>query len=233
MTEVDILVLAGGLGTRLGTLLGDTPKILAPVSGRPFLHYLLHWLAAQGAGRVVLGLGYRAGPALAYLAEHSFPPLEVVPVAEPSPLGTAGAIGFALPSLRTDPVLVMNGDTFLDADLSAFVASHRSARAAASVLCVQVDDSRRYGRVEVDASGRVVRFEEKSPVAIPGSWVNAGAYLLDRTVLQRIASLGPGSLERDVLPAMPPGSVHACRTSGRFLDIGTPEDLALAASLLT
>lgn len=230
--NVDIVVLAGGGGTRLGSVLGDAPKIMAPVGGRPFLEYLLRWLIGQAAARVVLALGHRAEPVLAYLETHRSPPLEVLTVVEPRPLGTAGAVGFALPCLRSDPVMVMNGDTVVEADLAAFVASHRKAGAAAAVLCARVRDPHRYGRVEIDSSDRIARFEEKSSTAAAPSWVNAGVYLFDRTILERIARLEHGSLERDVLEAMSPGSIHACRTEGRFLDIGTPESLALAATFL-
>lgn len=229
IADVNIAVLAGGLGTRLASVSPDMPKIMAPVDGRPVLDYILRWLAGQGARRVVLGLGFRAGPVMAYLETNSFPPLDVRAVVEPHPLGTAGAVGFALPHLESDPVMVMNGDTLVEADLTAFVASHRSARARASVLCARADDPRRYGRVEIDSFGRITRFQEKTTVATP-SWVNAGVYLLDRTILQGIAKLEHGSLERDVLEAMPRGSINACRTDGRFLDIGTPESLAQASA---
>ncbi len=224
------MVLAGGLGTRLNGVLDDLPKIMAPIAGRPFLEYLLAWLIAQGADRVVLGLGHRATPVIAYLETHHFPPLKIQTVVEPRPLGTAGAIGFALPSLQSNPVMVMNGDTFVEADLPEFVASHRSAGAAASVLCVKVNDSHRYGRVEIDSFDRIARFEEKSSAPSAASWVNAGIYLFDRTVLKEIASRQQGSLEHDILEAMPPGSINAYRTEGRFLDIGVPESLARAGA---
>jgi mannose-1-phosphate guanylyltransferase len=229
VSDVDIVVLAGGLGTRLDGLLTDAPKIMAPIAGRPFLDYLLGWLTEQGAARVILGLGHRARPVLDYLEAHSFSPLEIITVVEPRPLGTAGALGFASSCLRSDPVMVMNGDTFVEADLSAFLASHRNAGTAASMLSVQVNDAHRYGRIDIDASDRIARFEEKSSAATEPSWVNAGVYLFDRSILERIVELQHGSIERDVLETLPPGSVHACRTEGRFLDIGTPESLAQAS----
>lgn len=224
------MVLAGGLGTRLGNLLPGVPKILAPIAGRPFLDYLLEWLAGQGASRVVLSLGHRAGPVMAYLETHRAPSLEVLTVVEPLPLGTAGAAAFALPWTASDPVMVMNGDTFVEADLSAFVTGYRKTKAAASVLCARVHDPQRYGRVEIDSGDRIARFEEKNSTRAAPSWVNAGVYLFDRAILEAIAKLKQGSLERDVLGAMPPGSIHAWRTEGKFLDIGTPESLAMAAA---
>jgi NDP-sugar pyrophosphorylase family protein len=231
LDSVDVVVLAGGLGTRLGAVLPELPKILAPIAGRPFLDYLLEWLAGQGSRRVILALGSRAGAVLRHLEAHSFKPLEIVTAVEPHPLGTAGAIGFALPSLASDPVLVMNGDTLVDADLTAFVTSHRRDGAAASVLCARVAHPQRYGSVEIDSAGKVARFREKNSTAAP-SWVNAGVYLFNRSVLTAIAKLERGSLERDVLEAMPAGSIHAFKSPGRFLDIGTPESFDTAAAFL-
>jgi NDP-sugar pyrophosphorylase family protein len=228
---VEVLVLAGGLGTRLSHVMADCPKILAPIEGRPFLDYLLHWLGEQGATRVVLGLGHRAAPVLEHLDARPISSLEVITVVEPEPLGTAGAIGFALSRLAGDPVLVMNGDTFVQADLRKFVASHRESKASASILCVRVEDAGRFGRIEIH-DGRVRRFEEKSSAVSGPSWVSAGVYLLSRPLLERIAKLGKGSLEHDVLEPMPAGSIHAFQSSGPFLDIGTPESLAAASAFL-
>jgi NDP-sugar pyrophosphorylase family protein len=230
VSDVDIVVLAGGLGTRLDGLLTDVPKIMAPIGGHPFLEYVLGWLIEQGAARVILGLGHRARPVIEYLEAHAFPRLEILTAVEPRPLGTAGALGFASSYFRSDPVMVMNGDTFIEADLSAFLASHQKAGTTASVLSVKVHDPQRYGRIEIDSASRITRFEEKSSAATAPSWVNAGVYLFDRAILERIAKLEHGSLERDVLEALPPGSVHACRAEGRFLDIGTPESLAQASA---
>jgi NDP-sugar pyrophosphorylase family protein len=232
MFDVDVLVLAGGLGSRLDGHLTGLPKILAPIDGRPFLEYLLDWLKGQGVVRVVLGLGHRGEAVRAYLATHSWIGLEVIPVVESRPLGTAGAVGFAFPDLRGSPVMVMNGDTVVEADLGAFVDGHRHSGAAASILCAKVEDAGRYGRIEIDSADRIVRFEEKNAVATAPSWVNAGVYLFDRTMLDRIAKIESGSLERDVLEHMPAGSIHAFQTAGRFLDIGTPQSLAQAAAFL-
>jgi NDP-sugar pyrophosphorylase family protein len=233
IADLDIVVLAGGLGTRLRDVLPDTPKILAPVGDRPFLDHLLHWLIRQGARRVVLSLGYRAGDVLTYLETHSFAPPQIHPLVEPEPLGTGGAVAFALPFLDSDPVLVINGDTFVDTNLNAFVRHYRDCGADASIVCAEVENAGRYGRVEIDAAGRVHRFAEKDPAASGPAWINAGVYLFGRQVLPKIATLRKGSLERDILEKMPPGSIVAFRAQGRFLDIGTPETLALAPEVLT
>jgi NDP-sugar pyrophosphorylase family protein len=223
----DIVVLAGGLGTRLRGVLPDAPKIMAPIAGRPFLEHLLHWFREQGARRVLLGLGYRADSVLRYLESHTFPGLYIETIVESEPLGTAGAIAFARPMLASDPVLAVNGDTFMDADLNAFLTAHRMAGAEASLLAARVDCPGRYGRLVLNQD-RVLRFEEKDPSALEPSWINAGYYLFRQSLLDRIARLSHGSLERDVLSALPPGSIHAFPIRGRFVDIGTPESLGSA-----
>jgi mannose-1-phosphate guanylyltransferase len=233
LADLDILILAGGLGIRLRGVLPETPKILAPIGGRPFLDHLLEWFIRHRARKVVFGLGYRADAVLAYLETRSFAPLEIHPLVEPEPLGTGGAVAFAAPLLRSDPVLVINGDTIVDADLAAFLAAHRESAAPASILCVQVEDAGRYGRLEIDPLSRVRRFIEKDPAFAAPAWINAGMYLFSQRVMQKIAVLEKGSLERDILEKMPQGSIAVFRADGRFLDIGTPETLAIASEVLT
>jgi len=233
ISKIDIVVLAGGLGTRLREVLPGLPKAMAPVAGRPFLDHLLVWLRAQGARRVVLSLGYQSAVVLQYIQDHAFPPLEIDTVVEPSPLGTAGAIAFARPALTTDPVLVINGDTFVDVDLNAFLVAHQASGAAASLVCAWLDHPGRYGRLELDQHDWIVRFEEKDPAELEPSWINAGVYLFNGSVLDHhIANLSCGSLERDVLGTLPPRFIHAYKTRGRFLDIGTPETLDMASEVL-
>jgi mannose-1-phosphate guanylyltransferase len=230
LASLDVLVIAGGLGTRIASALGDTPKLLAPIGGRPYLVYLLDWLGRFGAKRVVLGLGHRAKAVVDFLDRNksSFDDLTVVTVTEPEPLGTAGAIRFARPNLLTDPVLVMNGDSFADADLCAFVAHHRRVRAKATLLCVEVDDASRYGRVELDEVGRIRGFIEKDPNFHGKSAVSAGIYLFSAALLDEIAAGCATSLEHDVFGKAPSDSLDAFAGRFTFIDIGTPESFKLA-----
>jgi len=226
---IDAVVLAGGLGTRIQSVLGAVPKVLAPVGGRPFLDLLVDFLAAQGAGRVVLALGHRAEAVITHMERRQFP-IPVVTVIEPEPLGTGGALRFAAPMLVSDPVLVMNGDTWLEADLGAFLAAHRRAGTAVSLLCVEVPDIARYGSVETDAAGRVARFAEKDPARTGPGLINGGIGLYARAALAAID--GP-SLERDYLGRLPAGAIHAHVAQGAaFIDIGTPESLAAAPTVI-
>ncbi len=233
LATLDVLVIAGGLGTRIQSALGDTPKLLAPIGGRPYLAYLLDWLRRFGARRVVLGLGHRAQAVIDFLERNksSYDDFTVATVTEPEPLGTAGAVRFARANLRTDPVLVMNGDSFADADLCAFVAHHRRVKAKATLLCAEVDDAGRYGRVELDGKGRIAGFIEKDPNFHGRSAVSAGVYLFSAALLDEIASGGAVSLERDVFGRAASGSLDAFAGPFAFIDIGTPESLKLAAGV--
>lgn len=229
LAGIDVVVLAGGLGTRIRSVLGDTPKVLAPIAGRAFLGHLLSWLAGYGATRTVLCLGHRAVAVEDWLVAHGAPDgMTVDTVTEPEPLGTGGALRHARRAFRSDPVMVINGDTFVDAALDRFVAAHRAAAADASVLCVNTGDVGRYGRVVVGPNRRIVRFSEKDPADGGAGLINAGLYLFGAAWLDRLAAGGAVSLERDVLAPAPPGTLHAVIDDGSFIDIGTPESLAEA-----
>jgi NDP-sugar pyrophosphorylase family protein len=231
LAALDVFVLAGGLGTRIRPVLGDLPKLLAPLGGRPYLAHLFDWLRQRGAWRVILGLGYQADAVLAYLRDCPPDNLKVETVVEPRPLGTAGALRFARGALSGDPVLVMNGDSLTDADLSQFVAHYQAARVAgalASVVCAEVADAGRYGRVEIDNAGFVRRFVEKDGSFHGRAPVNAGVYLLSAALLDDIAAGDALSLERDVFARLTPKSLAAFAGPAAFIDIGTPESLARA-----
>lgn len=223
LADIDVAVLAGGLGTRIAGVLGDTPKVLAPVGGRPFLQVLLDRLA--GARKVVLCLGHLAPKVVEWLGEHP-PGVPVECVVEPSPLGTAGALRLALPHLTSDPVLVMNGDSVVETDLASFVADHRRSGAIGSLLAVEVPDGSRFGRVETSPAGRVLRFVEKDLAATGPAWINGGVYAFTPALLARLAAAQGPSLERDFLGLLPEATLHAARRQARFIDIGTPASLA-------
>jgi len=232
LQSCDILVLAGGLGTRIRPVLGDLPKLLAPVGQRAYLDFLLEWLQRFGARRVVLALGHGAPAIIAHLRRRPSDSLVIEALVEPRPLGTAGAVRFARARLATDPVLVLNGDSFVDADLCAFHAAHAASGASGTLLCVEVDDAGRYGRVLVDTQRRIGGFREKDPAFRGRALVSAGVYLLSPALLDAIAAGEAASIERDVFERLPAGSLAAFAGSFRFIDIGTPETLALAESVL-
>ena len=228
LEPIDTLVLAGGLGSRLRPVIGDIPKLLASIAGRPFLAYLLKWLGTFGARRVILALGHRAQAVIDHLQANPCSSITVVPVIEPEPLGTAGALRFARTELRTDPVLVMNGDTLADVDLCKLLSRHARAAKRATVLCAEVADASRYGRVILDQNGDIAGFVEKDASYRGVGAINAGVYVMTAAFLDEIADGEATSLERDVFEQLPAGSLAALAARFDFIDIGTPESLASA-----
>ena len=231
LASVDVLILAGGYGTRLRGSIGETPKVLAPVAGRPFLAHLLAWLRRFGASRVVMSLGYKADAVQQFLASHPVSGLAVEICVEPEALGTAGAIRYARPLLHGDPVLVLNGDSFADADLCALLERQRASQALATVLCVAHDDADRYGRVTLDQQGRIAGFVEKGPRGAGAGVINAGVYAVSARLLDQVAAGSARSWEHEVLEAAPAGALAAAVARYTFIDIGTPESLVEAQSL--
>lgn len=230
LSAVDVVVLAGGLGTRLQGVLPDKPKILAPIGDEPYLAFLLDWLAHEGASRIIFSLGYRAEQVVDYLTAHPSRGLEIRTVVEPEPAGTAGALRFVAPKIDRDLVLVMNGDSFIDADLTTYVQAHHARGGGISIMCVGLPDVSRFGRVELDEDGRVQKFAEKDPTTKGPGLINAGVYLFDRHIFDKIVQSGATSLERDVFPEIQNIGAHV--VDGAFLDIGTPECLAAAGAIL-
>jgi NDP-sugar pyrophosphorylase family protein len=225
LADIDVLILAGGLGTRLAGVLPGTPKVLAPVGDKVFLDLLLAQLRRFGARRVILSLGHLAPVVEAHVAA-----LGIETVVEPEPRGTAGAIRFARPHLRSQTVVIVNGDSLIDADLCRFVEAHRVSGTIGSLLCTRVPDAARFGTIEI-ADGRIQAFEEKTGLREAGT-INAGVYGVERALLDRIDAMPGPSLERDVFQRLPPGTLGGYVGDFPFIDIGTPDDLARAAGFL-
>ena len=226
---IDVAVLAGGLGSRLRTVLGDDlPKILAPVGKRVFLDIVVDWLTGYGAARLILCLGHHGAKVANRAARRQDQGLEIIPLIEPMPMGTGGALRFATPYFRSDPVLVLNGDSWTSADLSQFLAEHRAKNSFISMLCVRVPNAARYGSVELADDGTIARFLEKAPSPSPGL-INAGVYLLSQQALRALESSQAQSFERDFLETAAGGRIraHVC-ADATFIDIGTPESYATA-----
>lgn len=230
---VDVVVLAGGLGTRLRGVLTDRPKVLAPILGQPFLNHLARGLARQGASRLILCLGHLAETVIEHVGTRPVDGVEFVPVIEREPLGTAGAVRLARPTVTSDPALVLNGDSLVVADLAGFADRHRAAGVEASLLAVRVGDTTRFGRLDVNAAGFIERFSEKNPDAQGEGLISAGIYLFSAALLDRLMLMPGPSLERDVLQVLPAGSIRAEVTEGAFIDIGTPESLIEAEAVVS
>jgi len=221
LSKATAAILAGGFGTRLQHVVGDRPKVLAEVRGRPFLSYLLDQLGTYGVRSVVLCTGY-LGEQVQAIFGDSYNCLRLIYSHESSPLGTAGALRLAFPLLESDSILVMNGDSFYDVNLNSFWTWHCELGAKATILLTRMSDTNRFGRVHVNADGVAYTFEEKTDKNGPG-WINTGIYLFTRPLLQTIPVGCAVSLEKDMFPAWSSQGLYGYRSEGRFLDIGTPE----------
>jgi len=225
---IDVAILAGGMGTRISSILGDTPKALAPINDKPYLDHLLDWFAGFGVDNIVLCLGHLSDSIVAHVAGRQ----GISCVVEPEPLGTGGAIKFARDQLGSDDVLIINGDTWLDADLCQFYASHKKQGCPASILCLSVDDVSRYGSVQIDDE-KITMFFEKDPSKTGPGLISAGAYLFSQSALDQLMLTEGGSIEKDFLQTRPPGSIHGfVARSANFIDIGTPESLSQASAVM-
>jgi NDP-sugar pyrophosphorylase family protein len=220
------MILVGGQGSRLRSVVADRPKPLAEVDGRPFLTYLFDQLLTAGLSDVVLCVGYR-GAQVRETFGDSYGHLRLKYSEESTPLGTGGAVRAALPLSAEDPLFVLNGDSFFDLDFSALAEQYRSCAASAVLALAHVDNTERFGRVTLDALDRIQSFEEKGVHRGKG-WINAGVYLLSHSLLQAMPTETVVSLERDCFPHWIGAGLYGLRGAGKFLDIGTPESYATA-----
>ncbi|HEX3042724.1 MAG TPA: NDP-sugar synthase [Solirubrobacterales bacterium] len=220
------ILLVGGEGTRLRPLTSDVPKPAVTLVDRPFLAYAIEWLAAHGVTEVVLACGFLPDVLREALAgEEARAGVEITYVAEPEPLGTAGAIRFAADALGDrldDRFFALNGDVLADLDLSALLRAHESRGARATIGLHPVEDSSAYGLVHCDGEGRVLEFLEKTGEAVPGE-INAGAYVLDRSVLDLMPAGRAVSIEREVFPRLVGDGLCGLLLDGYWMDIGTPD----------
>ncbi len=232
--DIPALILAGGLGTRLQSAIGNLPKVLAPVAGKPLICHQLDRLAAAGVRQVILCTGYRAE-----LVEHTlgakYGELALRYSREWGQLGTGGAIRLAASLVASPLTIVLNGDSLCHANLAELVAQHQAAGAKATLLVTDVKDASRFGRVEMDATfgpltGWVQRFAEKGASG-PGL-VNAGVYVLSSAAMSEIPALRAVSLERETFPGWIGQGLLAHAGASRLIDIGTPESYAAAEAWL-
>lgn len=232
------VVLAGGLGKRLRQAYGAGPKVLAPVAGRCFLEYLLLWLRDAGVRKVILCIGYKGRQLQEWLGNGGEYGFDVRYSSEATPLGTAGAIKHAERLLTTDSFFAMNGDSFLDVNLSEMYRYHSSHSAVGTLAITSQSTSERYGTVELNPKGSIIGFAEKSAArygnrsASSANLINGGVYLLRKTFLGLIPTSKPVSIEREIFPQLTDGRLQGFRTDSYFIDIGVPEDYERAQAEL-
>ncbi|MCF8236736.1 MAG: HAD-IIIA family hydrolase [Saprospiraceae bacterium] len=224
------IILAGGKGTRLQSVVSDLPKPLAPVGGRPFLAWQLDHLAAQGIQTVVLSIGHMAD-AFEELIGHQWKGMTLLYVREEQPLGTGGAIRRAWKDLDNPCAWVLNGDTYTDFSWSSLWAFHQASSARCTLALKQMSRFDRYGTVKIDGNGKVIGFVEKQAVDL--GLINAGVYLVDRNILDDAPPQERFSFEQDVLEVqVTGGKLAGMPVRGHFLDIGVPDDYHLAQTAI-
>lgn len=219
----DVIVLCGGAGLRLRSVTGNIPKVMATVSGRPFMELLLRQLERNSFRRVILAVGYQKEMIKSFFGER-FGNLELIYSDESQPLGTGGALRNAAPLLTSEEVLVMNGDSYTGADLMRFVRHHREVRANLSMLVVPADGRSDCGTVLVGPGGKILLFGEKA--TLDGArYINAGIYVLSRQTVDQLPERVQISLEHELFPRWLEDGIplEAFIHQGQCLDIGTPD----------
>lgn len=219
---MECIILAGGFGTRLQSVVADVPKCMAPVNEQPFLHYLFDYLAKQGCTKVILSLGYKHEVILKWLAKEQWP-FAVDHVIEQEPLGTGGGIQLALQKASDDNIIVLNGDTMFRVNLQELLAYHQNKKATTTLALKPMQQFDRYGTVQLNDTGCIISFDEKK--YCDTGLINGGVYVLNKTALTdknlpEKFSLEQGYFERFVAE----GNMYGFVSDTYFIDIGIPVD---------
>lgn len=195
---------------------------MAPVAGKPFLEYLIRWVARAGFRHVVLCAGYGAGQIREHFGQGDALGVQLTYSVENEPLGTWGAIRLAAQGIDHPQFVVLNGDSWLQVDLYGLLDFHRQKGGVCSIAAIQVDNSSRFGSIHLDASGRVMEFSEKQTEG--RTLINGGVYTFSQEVLDVAPpTTGFCSLEKEIFPVLIPCGVYGMRIEGYFVDIGVPE----------
>jgi D-glycero-alpha-D-manno-heptose 1-phosphate guanylyltransferase len=231
--KISAVVLAGGFGTRIKHLLGDLPKPMAQVNGKPFVEWIVRYLAAQKIRNVILSTGYLAETVEKHFQSQPVKNVRVTCVSETKPLGTAGGFLNAIRGANEKPHawLVLNGDSLAPAPLEYFFQALDDDKIEGIILGVRVPDASRFGTISQNERGELTGFNEKKSGA---GIINAGIYLFRADVIEDFPEKIPLSFETDVFPSLTASGVRlkVCVTDAPFLDIGTPESLPLAENFI-
>ncbi len=230
ISELDIVILCGGLGTRLRSAEPDKPKVLVDVNGVVFLDLVIEQLAKQGVERIVLCTGYKADIIEKYYRENDFG-IIIDFSREENPLGTGGALKNAREIISSNPFIVMNGDSICPVRLSSLIEYHDEAQAQATIVTSEVLNAEDFGSISIDEDLNITSFDEKVG-GTENLLVNAGVYCFDQKVFEQFPQQEVFSLEKDVFPNLVGKGIYAYLSEDKFLDIGTPERLEKARKKL-
>ncbi len=227
--KFDVIILAGGLGTRLKTVVADVPKPMAPVANQPFLNHILKLLPLGNINQIILSVGYKYEKIQEYYGD-TFNAIPIVYSIENEPLGTGGGIKLALQKVETEHCLIMNGDTYFDVDLEQFWQIHKLYNHNITLALKQVDNPDRYGTVILEKE-KIVKFSEKQ-VGLKLGLINGGLYWFSKETIAHLPEEAKFSFESDFLEK----NVNSLLMGGyiddgMFIDIGIPTDYERAQSL--
>jgi D-glycero-alpha-D-manno-heptose 1-phosphate guanylyltransferase len=222
----ECVILVGGQGTRLRSVVSDIPKPMADINGKPFLAYLLHFLHLQGCSHCVLSVGYKHEIIENYFG-NQYLNLKIDYAVEKEPLGTGGGIKNSLDFISQDDFFLLNGDSFFDVNLSKLSEFHYSKAALATLAVKEMHNVDRYGTLTIENS-KIISFNEKQP--IERGFINAGVYVVSKQLFEnRYISQAKFSFEKDILETNVHSSpFYAFESDGYFIDIGIPEDYSKA-----
>ncbi len=226
---MEAIVLAGGFGTRLQSVVSDVPKPMAEVQQKPFLEHILLYLKQKGISRVILSVGYMH-EIIQHYFNHAFAGMAIDYVIEDTPLGTGGAIVKALPCLQQEQVFIINGDTFFDVNLETLLAHHIRHRSDLTLSLKPMENFDRYGRVEVDNNLKVIDFKEKE-FSVQG-YINGGIYILNKNIFTPFKLTKQFSFEAFMQENINDLNIYATIFDNYFIDIGIPEDYQRAQTEL-
>lgn len=222
MELLQAIILAGGMGTRLKEVVNNVPKPMAPVGDRPFLEYQVLQLVRWNVRDIILSVGYKRDVIKAYFGDGDRWGARIRYSEEDTPLGTGGAIREAARLVTGENVLVLNGDSYFNLNFEAFHSFHENKKAALSLALVELHDTGRYGRVDIDKEFRILKFQEK--LVNEAGFINSGIYLVNTGVLTMLPGDGPASFEKDMLLKCQQLNMFGMPQTGFFVDIGIPED---------
>jgi NDP-sugar pyrophosphorylase family protein len=219
--NIDVVVLCGGKGTRLRSVIRDRPKPMADIGGKPFLAELLDYVAKYGFHRFILCAGYKAQDIRSFFERYGRN-YEVEFSEESKPIGTGGALRNALPFIHSDMCLVLNGDSFCAVEYEKLLIFHAVKSALVTIAVSRMKNAGEYGRVIIARDGAVKAFEEKATETRDG-WVNSGVYVFNKSIVEAMKEKTMLSLEREVFPMIVGNKLYGFKSSTKTWDIGTPE----------
>lgn len=230
--QIDVIILAGGKGTRLNSILPDIPKPMAPINGKPFLDILLSQLNIYpDIKNVILAVGYKSEIIINRYKNSAAYNFKILFSEEKVLLGTGGAIKKASSLASTEDVLILNGDSFIEVDINKLINFHIANNASITISLKEISDANRYGNVKIDDQLRILSFEEKNSSNHTGL-INAGVYLIKKNIFDNIEEDQEISFERQILPDMTKCDAYGYMISGKFIDIGIPDDYKRAQTEL-